>query len=278
VESAHARVDTVFAAQADEAPPISQGLNEWAAALRLLLFAFGTTYSRNRRRSGEGHVESISPSIAKALARTWRWAVVLASAIVFIASLTQTACVIDLNFCGDCTGSRSVKPLYFHGRDLLIIGWVGVFWFFNLLVWPLVVAVWVFACMERPLAALIAVSVIAGLVALDLKLDTSRAAAYAAWLANPVIAITWLLYLRLLYLREVRFVALISAVAALGLTLSFLWVKELPGPPPGVNVPDFEMMPIISYGIGYWLWVASAAILAAGVSADRFLLHKEDTR
>ena len=30
-----------------------------------------------------------------------------------------------------------------------------------------------------------------------------------------------------------------------------------------VNVPDFEMQPIISYGAGYWLWVVSAAILAA---------------
>jgi hypothetical protein len=34
-----------------------------------------------------------------------------------------------------------------------------------------------------------------------------------------------------------------------------------------VNVADFEMRPVISYGIGYWLWVASAAVLAAGATA-----------
>lgn len=84
-----------------------------------------------------------------------------------------------------------------------------------------------------------------------------------AWLANPVIAVTWILYL-----RDARFAALISAVTALGLTLCFLWVKYILGPgPEGVNVADFEMRPIISYGIGYWLWVASAAVLAAGVAA-----------
>jgi DNA-binding transcriptional LysR family regulator len=42
-----------------------------------------------------------------------------------------------------------------------------------------------------------------------------------------------------------------------------------------VNVPDFEMASIVSYGIGYWLWVASAAILAACVSADIFHFRKE---
>jgi hypothetical protein len=143
--------------------------------------------------------------------------------------------------------------------------------------WPFVVAAWVLACCARPVAALIAVSVIAGLVALDLKLETSHAVGYAAWLANPIIAVTWLLYFGLLYPRVARFATLISAVTALGLTLSFLWVKDLPGPPPGVNVPDFEMMPIISYGIGYWLWVASAAILAAGMSADRLCFARKLT-
>ncbi len=84
-----------------------------------------------------------------------------------------------------------------------------------------------------------------------------------AWLANPIVAVAWILYL-----RDVRFAALISAVTALGLTLSFLWVKYILGSgPQGVNVADFEMRPIISYGIGYWLWVASAAVLAAGVTA-----------
>jgi hypothetical protein len=85
-----------------------------------------------------------------------------------------------------------------------------------------------------------------------------------AWLANPIIAVTWIFHL-----RDVRFAALISAVTALGLTLCFLWVKGVTGPgPEGVNVADFEVRPIISYGIGYWLWVASAGVLAAGVTAS----------
>jgi hypothetical protein len=59
------------------------------------------------------------------------------------------------------------------------------------------------------------------------------------------------------YLRDVRPAALISAVAALGLMLCSPFAKGVPGPgPEGVNVSDFETHPIISCGIGYWLWIA----------------------
>jgi hypothetical protein len=78
--------------------------------------------------------------------------------------------------------------------EALIIGLGGVLEGINLLVWPLVLAAWVFACCKRPEVTLIAVSVIAWLVG-DLKSETSHAAGYAAWLANPIIALTWLLYL-----------------------------------------------------------------------------------
>jgi hypothetical protein len=203
--------------------------------------------------------------------RTWRWAVVLTSATLFIASLTQIACVMDLNSCEDCVyGPRVVEPGYLHGWELLIVGWGGVLEGFNLLVWPFVVAAWVLACCKRRVAAVIAALVAILCLVSVLVPEIRDTVLYAACLANPIIAVTWLLYL-----CDVRFAALISAVTALALTLSFLWVKDLPGPPPGVNVPDFEMFSIISYGIGYWLWVASAAILAAGVSADRFLLRKK---
>jgi hypothetical protein len=210
-------------------------------------------------------------------ARRWRYTVVLTSATLFIVSLTQIACVTDLNSCEDCgLGSQGVKPGYLHGLEALIIGLGGVLEGPNLLVWPLVVAAWGLACCKRPVATVIAVLVIAGLVAADLKSETSHAAGYSAWLANPIIALTWLLYLCGLSEPEERFVVLISAVTALGLTLSFLWARDLPVPPPyhGVNIPDFVMVSIVSYGIGYWLWVASAAILAAGVSADIFHLRK----
>jgi hypothetical protein len=58
---------------------------------------------------------------------------------------------------------------------------------------------------------------------------------------------------------------LISAVLALGLTLAFLSVAEVP------LSEKLTPVEIISYGAGYWLWIASAAILVAGVSADAFL-------
>jgi hypothetical protein len=66
-------------------------------------------------------------------------------------------------------------------------------------------------------------------------------------------------------------------MTALGLTFCFLWVQDLTVPPPyrGVNIADFVEVTIIAYGIGYWLWVASAATLAAGVIADAFLLREK---
>jgi hypothetical protein len=205
-------------------------------------------------------------------ARTWSCAVVLTSATVFIASLTQIAFAID--HCGDCDGLRPVEPLYFHGWELLMIGLGGWLEGINVLVWPLVLAAWVLACCKRPVAAVIAVLVAVGLAVLGLVYvlpqEDRDTVLYDAWLANPIIAITWLLYL-----CDIRFAAMLSAVTAFGLTLSSLWVKYFPGPPIGVNVPDFEMQPIISYGTGYWPWVASAAIMAAGVSADTFLLRKK---
>jgi hypothetical protein len=181
----------------------------------------------------------------------WRCAVALTSATLFIVSLTQIAWVIDMNSCEDCRfGSQGVKPGYVHGFEALIIGWGGMLEGGNLLVWPLVVAAWVLACCKRPVATVIAVLVIAGLVATDLKSEASQAVGYSAWLANPIIAVTWLLYLSCFSEPEERFVVLTSAVTALGLTLSFLWARDFPVPPPGVNVPDFEMASIVSYGIG----------------------------
>jgi hypothetical protein len=181
---------------------------------------------------------------------TWRrLAVVLTSAAAFAASLTQIACVVD----------NPLEPIV-ASVYLLIVGpfalmGEGV----NLLVWPLVIAAWVLACFRQRLAALFAAPAILVLVTTP---------TYAAWLANPIIGFAWLLYL-----SDKRRAALISAVTALGLTLSFLRVDELLGPPTyaGVNIPDFEEVPIMSYGAGYWLWIASAGILVAGMSADTLL-------
>jgi hypothetical protein len=188
-----------------------------------------------------------------------RSVVVLAGAAIFAASLTQVGVVVD-------GSDRSVEQLNAYGWDLLISGGFGVLDDpLNLLVWPLLVIVWVLACRKRFATALI-VGLVVG--ALTLAYQGRSEVFIIAWLANPIIAVTWILYL-----RDARFAALISAVTALGLTLCFLLAKGVPGPgPEGVNVADFETRAIISYGIGYWLWVASAAVLAAGVAAGNIAL------
>jgi len=189
-----------------------------------------------------------------------RSVVVLTSAATFAASLTQVGVVVD-------GSDRSIERLNNYGLDLLISGGFGVLDDpLNLLVWPLVVTVWVLACRKRFAAA----AVIAGLVvgALTWGYQDRSEPFIIAWLANPIIAVTCILYL-----RDARFAALISAVTTLGLTLCFLLAKGVPGPgPEGVNVADFETRAIISYGTGYWLWIASAAVLAAGVAVDNVAL------
>jgi hypothetical protein len=81
-----------------------------------------------------------------------------------------------------------------------------------------------------------------------------------AWLANPIIVAAWFFYL-----GDTRSAALISAFLALGLTLTFLWVAEVP------LSPKLGDLKIASYGTGYWLWIASAGILVAGVSVNLLL-------
>lgn len=142
---------------------------------------------------------------------TFRALVVLASATTFVASLTQTAIVVD-------GSDRGLERLPSYGWELLILGGLSVL---------------------------------------------GDVPSLLVWLANPILAVAWIFYL-----RDLRRAGLISAVTALGLTLCFVWVKSVLGPgPEGVNVADFEMRPIISYGIGYLLWVASAAVLVAGIVA-----------
>lgn len=173
----------------------------------------------------------------------------LASAIFFIVSLTQTAFVVDASY-----STELVVPHDHYGLALLIVGWAGVFDGLNLLIFPSIIAAWGFACKKRIVAA-----AIAALPALSLiSPDSDGTSGYAAWLANPIIAVTWSLYL-----RNARPAAPISAVFGLALTLSFLLAKTIPWDP-----KEGDVSPIISFGIGYWLWVASATILVVGMSAD----------
>jgi hypothetical protein len=189
----------------------------------------------------------------------WRSAVVLTSATVFIACLTQTA------FVSPGAYAKGFKDIYVESMDhsgieLLIFGWVGGLEALNPLVFFSIIAAWVFACNDCKKWRVAAV--IAALFSIILMSIFPTAAGYAAWLANPIIAATWLLYL-----SNTQPAALISALVGLGLTLSFLWVANVP------LGPKLNMVPIISYGVGYWLWVASAAIVVIGVSTDMFVFR-----
>ena len=182
----------------------------------------------------------------------------LTSASLFIVSLTQIAFVVDVSY-----NSKHVEPHGHSGLDLLIIGWAGVFDGLNLLIFPSIIAAWVFACKKRRVAAAIAALPAISLISISLNptstpSDSDGTSGYAAWLANPIIAVTWSLYL-----RNARPAAPISAVLGLALALSFLLVKTVPWDP-----KEGDVSPIISYGIGYWLWVASATILVVGMSAE----------
>ncbi|MES5488337.1 hypothetical protein QMZ05_36825 [Bradyrhizobium sp. INPA03-11B] len=129
----------------------------------------------------------------------------------------------------------------------------------------LILAGWLCACARWYLAALIcAFSSIAVVAGFHEQLLPN--AGYAAWLANPIIATAWFLYL-----ADKRSAALISAVLALGLTLTFLGVATVP------LSDKFSELEIISYGSGYWLWIASAAILVAGVSAHNLPLQVSES-
>jgi hypothetical protein len=92
-------------------------------------------------------------------------------------------------------------------------------------------------------------------------------AGYAAWFANPVIVAVWFLYL-----GDKRPAALILAALALGLMLTFLLVTDVP------LSDKLTPVEIISYGTGYWLWIASAGILAAGASAEMLLFRAAHAR
>ena len=89
-----------------------------------------------------------------------------------------------------------------------------------------------------------------------------RNAGYVAWIANPIVVATWFLYL-----GDRRPGALVSAVVAPGLTLTFLSVAD------GPLDEKFSPVKLISYGNGYWLWVASAGVLLEGATVDTFVFR-----
>jgi hypothetical protein len=75
-------------------------------------------------------------------------------------------------------------------------------------------------------------------------------AGYVEWLANPLLIISWMLAL-----GGVRFHSAVTAWLSVCLMLAFLLRPDLklPGGHPDAT--------IVSYGPGYWLWLASALLM-----------------
>jgi hypothetical protein len=174
------------------------------------------------------------------VASTFRLFVVLASAGAFFSCLTQVAFFYGLT--DGAPGSRSESAL-----ELLLSGWITLpFAFFFLLINPLTWATGVLYYEKWKKAALAT-----GFAAVSLICFYDRGAGgITTWLANPAIGFSWVYYCRGGVGKS-----LISAAVALILMLNFLRVDRVPF---GVKLDNVA---ILSYGTGYWLWVASAAIM-----------------
>ena len=83
-----------------------------------------------------------------------------------------------------------------------------------------------------------------------------------AWLANPLLLITWILLL-----RNNKFALLLSIFATL-LSLSFLGIDEVP-----INEAG-GIEKIIKIEIGYWLWLFSCLITFIGSISLKILKFK----
>jgi hypothetical protein len=121
--------------------------------------------------------------------------VVVASALLFLASLTQNA----YHLAGDNPEAWSAS------WGLLLIGWMGIYF------------------------------------------------GVFAWLANPLLVLSWMLCV-----RGKHGAALIVSTAAVLFALSFLLHRTIVAD----EAPTYKA--VTGYGLGYWLWLASMLIMAAG--------------
>lgn len=83
-----------------------------------------------------------------------------------------------------------------------------------------------------------------------------------AWLANPALAIAWVL----MGLRRSGLAAFALTVASLGLALSFLYHQRIMTDEAG------NYARITGYGAGYWLWIASMVVALIGCLVS---LHRD---
>jgi hypothetical protein len=82
-----------------------------------------------------------------------------------------------------------------------------------------------------------------------------------AWWANPVLLVSWITLSRT---PKNPILSLVLSITALALMLSFLFAGDVIADEGGGRTA------VISYGAGYWCWVASAAL--ASIAAFRELL------
>jgi hypothetical protein len=178
-----------------------------------------------------------------------RWAIVATSATVFGLCLTRTAFVT----LRAPEGPHEVVNN--SALESLAAGWLGLapaLWSV-FLPYPVVLAALILtiglAAVDRCRAA-----AIAGFLTTVLMLAVGTLG-WSAWLANPVLASAWVLAL-----ADRRRGALVAGLIALVWMLSALQIDRVPL---GLKNED---VPILAWSAGYWLWVASAAILVAGIS------------
>ena len=173
-----------------------------------------------------------------ALATALRLVVVVTSAGPFVACLSQVAFFYGLT--DGVPGSYSQGTL-----DLLLYGWMAFpFALLLLFINPLTWAAGVLYEWQHRKAALVV-----GLSAVGLMWFYG-ALGVVAWFANPAICFSWFYYLSWTVQKS-----FVSAAVAFVLVLSFLRIDRVPF---GVNG---DLVAILSHGTGYWLWVASAAIM-----------------
>lgn len=82
-----------------------------------------------------------------------------------------------------------------------------------------------------------------------------------SWLANPALLIAWLTY------RESKTTSLIFTSLSLATMLSFLMFDEV------LDNEAGYYSKIITYKAGYWLWLSSSAVLAAGAVLKRKITY-----
>lgn len=84
-----------------------------------------------------------------------------------------------------------------------------------------------------------------------------------SWVANPLLLYAWVMFFLKRYRRSAMF-----AFGALVLMLAFLMSKTVVSS----EAPTYSR--IVGYGTGYWLWIASAAILLIGTLTGERLRGK----